>query len=154
MLNGKVSGSQHHQILVPASLGSMCLGEAYLTSPTHCGFQCYLPLEREANPRFLAIDNRQLTSLQLSISRLVSLSRFGLVTRDYCLDSLRLRFFVSQHRKNSVRDKVMGKKLIYLERNTIHRIWAILEGKRGLVLFSDAYKYLKGWDQEMGSTSL
>ena len=84
----------------------------------------------------------------------MSLSRFGLVTRDYRLDSLRLRFFVSQHRKNSVRDKVMGKKLIYLERNTIHRIWAILEGKRGLVLFSDAYKYLKGWDQEMGSTSL
>ena len=37
------------------------------------------------------------------------------------LDLLRLRFFVSQHRKNSVRDKVMGKKWIYLERNTFNR---------------------------------
>ena len=28
---------------------------------------------------------------------------------------------MSQHRKNSVRDKVIGKKWIYLERNTPHR---------------------------------
>ena len=34
---------------------------------------------------------------------------------------LRLRLFVSQHRRNSVREKVIGKKWIYLERNTLHR---------------------------------
>ena len=34
---------------------------------------------------------------------------------------MRLRFFVSQHRENSVREKVIGKKWIYLERNTLHR---------------------------------
>ena len=28
---------------------------------------------------------------------------------------------MSHHRKNSVRDKVIGKKWIYLERNTLHR---------------------------------
>ena len=33
---------------------------------------------------------------------------------------MRLRFFVSQHRKNSVGEKVIGKKWIYLERHTLH----------------------------------
>ena len=31
---------------------------------------------------------------------------------------MKLRFLTSHHRKNSVRDKVIGKKWIYLERNT------------------------------------
>ena len=31
------------------------------------------------------------------------------------------RFLMSHGRKNSVRDKVMGKKWIYLERNSLHR---------------------------------
>ena len=43
---------------------------------------------------------------------------------------MKLRFLMSHHRKNSVRDKVIGKKWIYLERNTLHRVWAISEGKR------------------------
>ena len=34
---------------------------------------------------------------------------------------MKLRFFMSHHRRNSVRDKVMGKKWIYLERYTFHR---------------------------------
>ena len=34
---------------------------------------------------------------------------------------LKLRFLMSHVRKNSVRDKVIGKKWIYLERNTLHR---------------------------------
>ena len=34
---------------------------------------------------------------------------------------MKLRFLMSYHRKNSVRDKVIGKKWIYLERNTLHR---------------------------------
>ena len=31
---------------------------------------------------------------------------------------MKLEFFMSGHRKNSVRDKVIGKKWFYLERNT------------------------------------
>ena len=34
---------------------------------------------------------------------------------------MKLRFLVSHHRKNSVRDKVVRKKWIYLERNMLHR---------------------------------
>ena len=38
-----------------------------------------------------------------------------------------LRFLISCCRKNSVRDKVIGKKWVYLQRNTLHRVWAISE---------------------------
>ena len=31
-----------------------------------------------------------------------------------------------------MRNKVIGKKWIYLERNTLHRVWAISEGKSSL----------------------
>ena len=34
---------------------------------------------------------------------------------------MKLRFFMSQHRRNSARGKVIGKKWIYLERHTFHR---------------------------------
>ena len=34
---------------------------------------------------------------------------------------MKLRFLMFHSRKNSVRDKVIGKKWIYLERNTFHR---------------------------------
>ena len=37
---------------------------------------------------------------------------------------MKLRFLMSCCRKNSVRDKVIGKKWIYLERNTFHR-WSV-----------------------------
>ena len=40
-----------------------------------------------------------------------------------------LGFLMSQSRKNSVRDKAIRKKWIYLERNIDHRVWAISEGK-------------------------
>ena len=40
---------------------------------------------------------------------------------------MKLRFLMSHHRKNSVRDKVIGKKWIYLERDTLHRVWAITQ---------------------------
>ena len=36
-------------------------------------------------------------------------------------DLMKLRSLMSHCRKNSVRDKVIGKKWIYLERNTLHR---------------------------------
>ena len=45
---------------------------------------------------------------------------------------MKLRFLISHLRKNSVRDKVTGKKWIYSERNTLHRVWAISEGECGL----------------------
>ena len=43
---------------------------------------------------------------------------------------MKLRFLISHLSKNSVRAKVTGKKWIYLERNTLHRVWAISEGER------------------------
>ena len=36
---------------------------------------------------------------------------------------------MSHCRKKSVRDKVVGKKWIYSERNTLHIVWAVTEGK-------------------------
>ena len=46
-----------------------------------------------------------------------------------------LRVLMSRCRKNSVRNKVLGKKWIYLDRNTHHRqsVWAAAEGKCGVV---------------------
>ena len=46
-------------------------------------------------------------------------------------DLRKLKFLLSHHRKNSVRDKVIGKKWIYSdsERSTLHRVWAIAEGE-------------------------
>ena len=51
---------------------------------------------------------------------------YGLLTEimrshSWFQDLMKLRFLMSYHRKNSVRDKVIGKKWIYLERNTLHR---------------------------------
>ena len=43
---------------------------------------------------------------------------------------MKLRLFLSHYRRNSVGDKVIGKKYIYLERNT-ERVWALLEGETG-----------------------
>ena len=34
---------------------------------------------------------------------------------------MKLRFLMSHHRMESVRDKVIGRKWIYLERNTLYR---------------------------------
>ena len=46
---------------------------------------------------------------------------------------MKLRFLMSHCRKNSVRDKVIGKKWIYsdIESSTLQRVWAIAEGKLG-----------------------
>ena len=47
---------------------------------------------------------------------------------------MKLRFLMSHHRKNSVRDKVIGKKWIYLERDLhfIDRMQSISKGKNDL----------------------
>ena len=44
-------------------------------------------------------------------------------------DLMKLGFLTSHRRKNSVRDKVIGKKWIYsdTERRTLHRVWSIAE---------------------------
>ena len=46
-------------------------------------------------------------------------------------DLMKLRFLMSHHRKNSVRDKVIGKKWLYsdTDKNTPHRVWAIAQGE-------------------------
>ena len=44
---------------------------------------------------------------------------------------MKLRFLMSHHIKNSVRDKVMGKKWIYShsERRTVHSVCTISDGE-------------------------
>ena len=44
---------------------------------------------------------------------------------------MNLRFLMSHHRKNSVR-QVIGKKWIYTERNTLCRVWVVSEGESSL----------------------
>jgi len=42
---------------------------------------------------------------------------------------MKLRFLMSHRRKNSVGNKPIGKKWIYLKRNTLHKAWTISEGR-------------------------
>ena len=46
---------------------------------------------------------------------------FQLRSHTWFQDLMKLSFLMSHHRKNSVRDKVISKEWIYLERNTLHR---------------------------------
>ena len=48
-------------------------------------------------------------------------------------DLTKLRFLMSHCRKNSVRDKVIGKRWIYsdMESSTLQTVWAVAEGKLG-----------------------
>ena len=48
-------------------------------------------------------------------------SSFQLRSHTWFQNVMNLSFSLSHHRKNSLRNKVIGKKLIYLERNTPHR---------------------------------
>ena len=50
---------------------------------------------------------------------------------------MKLRFLMSQYRKNLVKDKVTGKKWTYLKRNTPHRVQAISERESGLEIWCD-----------------
>ena len=50
-------------------------------------------------------------------------------------DLMKLRLLMSHCRKSSMRDKAIGKKWIYVERNTFHRVWAISEGKSSLEMW-------------------
>ena len=43
---------------------------------------------------------------------------------------MELRFLMSHHRKDSVGNKLIGKKWIYLKKNTLHKAW-ISEAERG-----------------------
>ena len=53
----------------------------------------------------------------------------GKIHGSWFQDLMKLRFLISHCRKNSVRDKAIGKKWIYSdsERSTLHRVWAITE---------------------------
>ena len=46
---------------------------------------------------------------------------FQLSSLTWWQDLVKLRFLMPHHRKNSVRDKVIGKKWIYSERRILHR---------------------------------
>ena len=52
--------------------------------------------------------------------------------RTWCQDPVKLRFLMPHRRKNSVRDKVMGKKWIHSSQGDAHptdRLWGIAEGQ-------------------------
>ena len=65
--------------------------------------------------------------LRLNVEPMV----FQLTSHTWFQDIMKPRFWMSLHRNNSVRDKVIGKKWIYLERNTLHRVWIISVGESG-----------------------
>ena len=46
---------------------------------------------------------------------------FQLRSHTWFQNLMKLRLLMSHHRKNSVREKVIGKKWIYLERNIVQR---------------------------------
>ena len=54
---------------------------------------------------------------------------------------MKLKFLMSHHRKNSVRDKVIGEKWVYLERNiSTDRVWSISDERppnMGWLVFVD-----------------
>ena len=68
---------------------------------------------------------------------------FQLRSQTWFLDLMKLRFLMSHRRKNSVTDKVIGEKCIYLERNALHRVWAISEGEKGTRVWN--CQFLQGW---------
>ena len=54
---------------------------------------------------------------------------FYLRSHTWFRDLMKLRLVMSPCRKNSARDKVVGKKGVYLERNALPSVGAISEGK-------------------------
>ena len=75
---------------------------------------------------------------------------------------MKLRFLISHHRKNSLRDKEIGKKWIYLERNTFHRqgLWALSKSESGpktriISLFGCGRRLLRGpWTAKRSNQSI
>ena len=69
-------------------------------------------------------------------------------------DLKKLRILISGCRRNSVRDKVIGKKWVYSdsEKSTLHRVWAIAEGKcrhenvTWLVFMGWVISYANDWE--------
>ena len=51
---------------------------------------------------------------------------------------------MSHHRKNSVRDKVIGNNQVQRETHSTDRVWAVLEGESGS-LENIAWLAFKGW---------
>ena len=59
-------------------------------------------------------------------------------------DLLKLRLLMSHGRKNSVRDKVIGKKWIYLERNTPQTEWGPFQKVRAAPGYEVVSFYMDG----------
>ena len=57
---------------------------------------------------------------------------FQLRSQIWFQDLMKLKFLTSHHRKNSVRNRVIAKKWICCERNTLHRVQAVAEGECGI----------------------
>ena len=79
------------------------------------------------------------TQTQPEVRLGLELTVFELKSLTQCQDLLKLRFFMSHGRKNSMREKVIDKKRICLERYTFHRQNAIhlrrQPGNRGCLVF-------------------
>ena len=78
-----------------------------------------------------------LAKTQLGTNPCGQAKTYGVQLRSHIwfLDLMKLRFSMSHHGKNSVRDKVIGNKWIYLETHSVFRVWAISEGKSGLQMW-------------------
>ena len=64
-------------------------------------------------------------------------------------DLMKSTFWVSHPGKNSVRDKVIGKKRIYLETHSPDRVWAISEGEGSTKV--RGWQFLSGWEISQAS---
>ena len=64
----------------------------------------------------------------------------------WSLDLMRLKFLMSHHRRNSVRDKVIGQKWICLERSTLCRQWTG-QLRRRQQAWNMAWLVFMGWVQ-------
>ena len=90
---------QEHQVLTET---------IYLRLGLHPMCQYLNPAKTQSNARTEEARTQIQPKHRLGLAPVI----FSLVSLAWCLDLLRLRFFVSHCRKNSVRDKVIGKKWI------------------------------------------
>ena len=142
---------------------SMPLGQV---TPGYLGIN-FPPLLRDLNEqRFvpsvfwnITIISSETICLRLGLQPICWYSNPAKMHTTWFQDLMKLRFLMSRHRKNTVRDKVIGKKWIYSdsERNTLHRqcrpsqkvrvalgemnsidrVWVIAEGECGLKIWCD-----------------
>ena len=98
--------------------------------PTQCPGKLYgstacSPAHRAPGPARIRCSGGETAPLRLGLTPTV----FSLKSHSWSQDLMKLRFLMSHHRKNSVRDKMIGKKWIYLERYTF-RLQDVVHLKR------------------------